>query len=89
MIVWIKKEASGRNNDQRAKILVVDGKDRIINVIFCGDTKPRELYSYKPSDIAAVELKGVKLQKLKKNIPQKSEREKFKLVLPGHKKPTK
>lgn len=86
MIVWIKKEASKRSNDQRAKIIIVDGKDRTINVTFCGDSEPRMLYPYKLGDIASVELKGIKLKKLKKNIPQKSERDKIKMIIGSTKK---
>lgn len=60
MIVWIKKEASKRPNNQRAKIIYVHPKTRAITVTFCGGIKPKALCIFKIKDIYAIELKGVR-----------------------------
>lgn len=55
MIVWIKKEATGRPNDQRAEIVraeMVHVKTKL-HVIMCGDKMPLVV---SPADICRVEL---------------------------------
>lgn len=51
MIVWISKNASGRPNDQRAKVITAEPEKIIVE--FCGDGA---VASLKPQAIVGVEL---------------------------------
>lgn len=75
MIVWIKKEASERPNDQRAKIITINPNERSFTAQFCGDPKPCDTFTFSLSDIHSVELKGVKVKK------NKHRRDKIQMIL--------
>lgn len=57
-IVWVKKGATNRPNDQRAEILNLSKEGRIIKlrVRMCGDNEEMVI---EPTDVCGVEFKSV------------------------------